>query len=43
MKDKISLWYRQGLWTAAMVQDAVGKGIITAEDFREITGSEAEA
>lgn len=43
MKDKISLWYRQGLWTASMVQDAVDKGIITAEDFREITGLEAEA
>ena len=36
MKEKIKKWYRQGLWLAAMVQDAVQKGILTAEDVSEI-------
>lgn len=36
MKDKITLWYMQGLWTAQMVQNAVAKGIITQEDYSEI-------
>lgn len=40
MKDKISKWYKQGLWTAEMVANAVEKGIITAVDFKEITGED---
>ena len=40
MKSKIKKWYGQGLWTADMVQQAVGKGIITAEDYAEIVGTE---
>lgn len=39
MKEKIAKWYRQGLWTAAMVRNAVVKGVITAEDYEEITGT----
>lgn len=38
MKDKISKWYKQGLWTLTMVRNAVTKGKITAEEFIEITG-----
>lgn len=38
MKAKIEKWYRQGLWSAAQVANAVKKGIITAEDYEEITG-----
>lgn len=38
MKDKITKWYKQGLWSAEMVANAVAKGIITAEDYKEITG-----
>ena len=38
MKEKIAKWYKQGLWSAAMVANAVAKGIITAADYREITG-----
>lgn len=30
--------YERGLWTAAMVKTAVRKGIITAEQYEEITG-----
>ncbi len=38
MKNKIAKWYKQGLWTADMVANAVKKGIITAADYEEITG-----
>lgn len=38
MKEKIKKWYEQGLWTDEMVRHAVVKGIITAEDYVEITG-----
>lgn len=38
MRDKIERWYRQGLWTAAMVRSAAEKGRITAEDYEAITG-----
>ncbi len=43
MKNKIKKWYEQGLWTADMVQQAVDKGIITAEDYAEIVGTEARS
>ena len=42
MKEKIEKWYELGLWTDAMVRDAVGKGVITAEDYEEITGKAYE-
>ena len=32
--------YDRGLWTAVMVRMAVKKGIITKEQFKEITGQE---
>ena len=38
MKSKIAKWYKQGLWTAEMVANAVKKGIITPADYEEITG-----
>lgn len=38
MKDKIAKWYKQGLWTAEMVYQAVEKGVITEEDYLEIVG-----
>lgn len=37
MKEKIKRWYPK-LWTLSMVAAAVEKGVITAEDFYEITG-----
>lgn len=44
MKEKIAKWYKQGLWTAEQVGDAVGRtfgGVLfTAEDYKEITGEE---
>ena len=38
MKEKIAKWYKQGLWDADMVQKAVEKGILTAEEAAEILG-----
>lgn len=38
MFDKIKKWYKQGLWTVDMVRNAVEKGVITEEQFKEITG-----
>ena len=40
MKDKITKWYNFGLWTKAMVADAVKKNVISADDYKEITGEE---
>lgn len=38
MREKIAKWYKQGLWTNAMVRSAVAKGVITEEDYLSITG-----
>lgn len=32
--------YDKGLWTAAMVKTAVRKGVITEEQYKEITGKD---
>ena len=32
MKEKIALWYAQGLWTAEMVKNAVAKSLLTKEE-----------
>lgn len=36
MKEKIAKWYKQGLWTAEMVQKAVSKGVLTVAEADEI-------
>lgn len=38
MFEKIAKWYRQGLWSAAMVNAAAQKGVITRAQAEEITG-----
>lgn len=38
MREKIEKWYKQRLWTKAMVAAAVAKGSLTAQDYEEITG-----
>lgn len=38
MFRKIKKWYDQGLWTKQMVAKAVAKGVITPEQYQEITG-----
>lgn len=32
--------YDKGLWSLAMVKTAVRKGVITKEEYKEITGEE---
>lgn len=32
MKEKIKKWYKQELWTAEMVKNAVEKGVLTADE-----------
>lgn len=38
--DTIKKNYDRGLWSAAMVKMAVKKGVITKEQYTEITGKE---
>lgn len=38
--EKIKYNYNAGLWSAAMVKMAVKKGVITKEQYTEITGIE---
>ena len=42
MYEKIKKWYKQGLWTEAMVQTATDKGVITQEQAAEILGQEEQ-
>ena len=41
MKEMIKRWYRLGLWTASMVENAVGR-ILTREEAEEIISSKEE-
>ena len=36
----IKRYFDSGLWNAAMVRVAVKKGVITKEQFKEITGKD---
>lgn len=40
MYEKIKKWYKQGLWSEAMVRNAVNKGVITGEEAGSILGRE---
>lgn len=40
MKDKITKWFKQGLWTEVMVRNAVVKNILTEEEANEILGGD---
>ena len=42
MKEKIATWYKQGLWTAQMVENAVVKGVLTADEAAEILSADTE-
>lgn len=39
-KEKVKNWYKWGIWTKKMVGDAVAKGKLTADDYKEITGED---
>lgn len=36
MKEKITKWFKQGLWTEKMVENAFEKGILTENEMNEI-------
>lgn len=38
----VKKYYEQGLWSKRRVHDAVVKGWITADEYKEITGEEYE-
>lgn len=40
MYDKIAKWYKQGLWSAKMVENAVEKGVITLAQADKIKTEE---
>lgn len=40
--ERIKFFYNAGLWTSAMVKAAVRKGVITKEQYVEITGAQYE-
>ena len=42
MKEKITKWYKQGLWTKTMLQNAVDKGVFTIDEMNEIIGEKEE-
>lgn len=42
MYEKILKWYKQGLWTKTMVENAVSKGVLTEEQKIAILGIEEE-
>ena len=37
--DKIKQWYEWGIWTEAMVRQAVEKGKLSTDDYFYITGN----
>jgi hypothetical protein len=38
MFEKILRWFKQGLWTEAMVMNAVDKNVLTEDQANEIIG-----
>lgn len=40
MYARIKKWYAEGAWPLSWVRNAVVKGKITKEEYREITGAE---
>jgi uncharacterized XkdX family phage protein len=38
--ERIKYYFEAGLWSAPMVKMAVKKGVITKEQYKEITGND---
>lgn len=36
--ERIKSWYEKGLWTKEQVHQAVEKGLITEDEYKEIVG-----
>lgn len=43
MFEKIKFYYDTGRWSLENVKNAVIKGVITEQEFKEITGEDYEA
>ena len=43
MYEKIKKWYKQGLWKDQQVCHAVEKGLLTKQEYQDITGGELHA
>lgn len=43
MKTRIKFFYTNHLWTKAMVKIAVSKKVISADEYKEITGETYKA
>lgn len=41
--ERIQYYYEAGLWSKPMVKTAVRKGVITREQYRDITGEDYRA
>ena len=41
--ERIKYYYEAGLWSLPMVKMAVRKGVITKEQYKEITGEEYQS
>lgn len=42
MYDRIKFYYENGFWTKQMVKNAVRKGAISKDEYKEITGESYE-
>lgn len=38
--ERVKYYYNAGLWSKPMVKNAVKKGVITKEQYKEITGED---
>ena len=43
MYEKVKRYYELGLWDEVRVRNAVAKGVITADEFKAITGKDYSA
>ena len=42
MFEKSKKWFKQGLWTETMVQNAVNRGVLTEVQMAEILATKGE-
>ena len=38
--ERVKYYYEAGLWSLPMVKNAVRKGVITKDEFKQITGKD---
>ena len=42
-KNKVATWYKCGLWSEAMIKNAVAKGALSEEDAAKILSEEVSS